>query len=163
MSSCLTQARGLKYELPVRRRGLRSSCLTQARGLKCPGARRRQPLPVVPHAGTWIEIARWRRAGLPRRSCLTQARGLKSLPDLLVSRPGPSCLTQARGLKWCTPLSTPRCHVVPHAGTWIEIRTRRRSPKGTCVVPHAGTWIEIADMESTEEVTDSRASRRHVD
>ena len=33
--------------------------------------------------------------------------------------------------------------VVPHAGTWIEIRIRPRSNTEISVVPHAGTWIEI--------------------
>ena len=34
--------------------------------------------------------------------------------------------------------------VVPHAGTWIEIKDKQqRAEDFTPVVPHAGTWIEI--------------------
>ena len=33
--------------------------------------------------------------------------------------------------------------VVPHAGTWIEIKIPYDSPCWIVVVPHAGTWIEI--------------------
>ena len=35
-------------------------------------------------------------------------------------------------------------NVVPHAGTWIEIKLdNTQSIIGKTVVPHAGTWIEI--------------------
>ena len=34
-------------------------------------------------------------------------------------------------------------HVVPHAGTWIEIPGAGRQNPEKTVVPHAGTWIEI--------------------
>ena len=37
--------------------------------------------------------------------------------------------------------------VVPHAGTWIEIKRRRVLMNDNCVVPHAGTWIEIAIVQ----------------
>ena len=33
--------------------------------------------------------------------------------------------------------------VVPHEGTWIEIRTVRYQRIQRSVVPHEGTWIEI--------------------
>ena len=33
--------------------------------------------------------------------------------------------------------------VVPHAGTWIEIKILDGQIKEKEVVPHAGTWIEI--------------------
>ena len=33
--------------------------------------------------------------------------------------------------------------VVPHAGTWIEIRFQHQIYVMYFVVPHAGTWIEI--------------------
>ncbi len=56
-TSCLTQARGLKYIHRGYRMLTRMSCLTQARGLKFPDACERLPhRAVVPHAGTWIEI-----------------------------------------------------------------------------------------------------------
>ena len=35
------------------------------------------------------------------------------------------------------------CYVVPHAGTWIEIKRKWRLHQLQQVVPHAGTWIEI--------------------
>ena len=34
--------------------------------------------------------------------------------------------------------------VVPHAGTWIEIKVLSTLESSLLVVPHAGTWIEIA-------------------
>ena len=33
--------------------------------------------------------------------------------------------------------------VVPHAGTWIEIKFTTYEVIRLAVVPHAGTWIEI--------------------
>ena len=52
--------------------------------------------------------------------------------------------TRERGLKYvdgvgfgCT------MAVVPHAGTWIEIRVNMDYLGAGMVVPHAGTWIEI--------------------
>ena len=33
--------------------------------------------------------------------------------------------------------------VVPHAGTWIEIKSHEDLINFGKVVPHAGTWIEI--------------------
>ena len=36
--------------------------------------------------------------------------------------------------------------VVPHAGTWIEIKRLIVSSQLNNVVPHAGTWIEIKDI-----------------
>ena len=33
--------------------------------------------------------------------------------------------------------------VVPHEGTWIEIKQKRTSSSTKNVVPHEGTWIEI--------------------
>ena len=37
-------------------------------------------------------------------------------------------------------------HVVPHAGTWIEIIIRCKKEELDDVVPHAGTWIEMLDL-----------------
>ena len=76
-------------------------------------------------------------------------------------------------------------YVVPHAGTWIEIRltryilrwlvsfpTRERGLKsrgalgntwyGT-VVPHAGTWIEINGRTVTNSAPLCRSPRGNVD
>ena len=54
--SCLTQARGLKWEQTEKERWARESCLTQARGLKWGTLWQVHRHLVVPHAGTWIEI-----------------------------------------------------------------------------------------------------------
>ena len=43
------------------------------------------------------------------------------------------------------------CHVVPHAGTWIEIDDDFRLLIAKSVVPHAGTWIEIACSNGDRE------------
>ena len=37
--------------------------------------------------------------------------------------------------------------VVPHAGTWIEIKAGREYMICALVVPHAGTWIEILQAQ----------------
>ncbi len=57
--------------------GGRRSCLTQARGLKWEALVGAVHPHVVPHAGTWIEILPDCRPMTPAESCLTQARGLK--------------------------------------------------------------------------------------
>ena len=36
--------------------------------------------------------------------------------------------------------------VVPHAGTWIEIKASALDVTLLTVVPHAGTWIEITGV-----------------
>ena len=38
---------------------------------------------------------------------------------------------------------SPRTAVVPHAGTWIEMKEAGSTYVTSWVVPHAGTWIEI--------------------
>ena len=38
-------------------------------------------------------------------------------------------------------------NVVPHAGTWIEIRETLLTEYNRTVVPHAGTWIEIIHLK----------------
>ena len=40
--------------------------------------------------------------------------------------------------------------VVPHEGTWIEIRRKACFKGNTKVVPHEGTWIEILEAEGEE-------------
>ena len=138
--SCLTQARGLKCSVLLHSLPPHESCLTQARGLKSSGSPRSGRPCVVPHAGTWIEMATEharREAGL---SCLTQARGLKYRVLHRRNRQGGSCLTQARGLK----------------SVAIE------QPLPLDVVPHAGTWIEILSPSGPAS-SGGRASRRHVD
>ena len=53
--------------------------------------------------------------------------------------------------------------VVPHAGTWIEICNTGRKTPVICVVPHAGTWIEIyKEFLELEEIS-SRSPRGNVD
>ena len=37
-------------------------------------------------------------------------------------------------------------HVVPHAGTWIEMTRSELIRSWLLVVPLAGTWIEIRQM-----------------
>ena len=39
-------------------------------------------------------------------------------------------------------------NVVPHAGTWIEIRVELVLTMTDFVVPHAGTWIEIIEINA---------------
>ena len=43
--------------------------------------------------------------------------------------------------------------VVPHAGTWIEIKTAQEVQQKRIVVPHAGTWIEIQDANAWQKYT----------
>ena len=81
------------------------------------------PQSVVPHAGTWIEIIQFPECELwHTQSFPTRERGLKYIhtSDFLNLR-----------------------QVVPHAGTWIEIPTDVKKMLNMKVVPHAGTWIEI--------------------
>ena len=77
---------------------------------------------VVPHAGTWIEMWKWRvcssssivvpHAGTWIEICI-RYRGRK----VATSFP-----TRERGLKFIMTLQEHHLeHVVPHAGTWIEI------------------------------------------
>ena len=77
---------------------------------------------VVPHAGTWIEIALYAPCSLNPPSFPTRERGLKY-----------------RHHEWDTAFY----NVVPHAGTWIEIPYLSLFTFTISVVPHAGTWIEI--------------------
>ena len=64
----------------------------------------KKPLAVVPHAGTWIEI------DLEHLTLLTVA----SFP------------TRERGLKYlCRLHQNTQFLVVPHAGTWIEIKRNK--------------------------------------
>ena len=82
--------------------------------------------PVVPHAGTWIEIMiNPQTVDTDTWSFPTRERGLKynwrfNLADCVASFP-----TRERGLKLlpCACISE-SIHVVPHAGTWIEIEKR---------------------------------------
>ena len=77
---------------------------------------------VVPHAGTWIEIALQ----------YTLLQGPQSFP------------TRERGLKYDLNLDwLLEEWVVPHAGTWIEIVRTGVAQAAGDVVPHAGTWIEM--------------------
>ena len=43
--------------------------------------------------------------------------------------------------------------VVPHAGTWIEIKCRKVTGEILDVVPHAGTWIEILPVNYNTEIS----------
>ena len=99
------------------------SCLTEARGLKC--YRVFQPLSLI-------------------QSCLTEARGLKYSKGVKSCGESQSCLTEARGLKslQCFANSS-ALTVVPHRGTWIEMRPLSPREESLFVVPHRGTWIEI--------------------
>ena len=53
--------------------------------------------------------------------------------------------------------------VVPHAGTWIEIRSQREAKVILSVVPHAGTWIEICYSQAFFYLAISRSPRGNVD
>ena len=78
---------------------------------------------VVPHVGTWIEIAMTVPFVLGSAlSFPTWERGLKSVAAGTVER------------GWA---------VVPHVGTWIEIVANANIVVTREVVPHVGTWIEI--------------------
>jgi len=87
-------------------------------------------------------------------SCPTRARGLKFICLQGLRTDIMSCPTRARGLKFHQrSLQSRRDRVVPHAGTWIEIRpARRRRARRAIVVPHAGTWIEIPRCRSVPGV-----------
>ena len=121
---------------------------------------------VVPHAGTWIEIYVQCKCNNIFASFPTRERGLKYIHINMLFNSTPSFPTRERGLKCqCSGTAPQIGTVVPHAGTWIEIRglfgtlrgvlsfpTRERGLKyPICklvvqlvdVVPHAGTWIEI--------------------
>ena len=43
-------------------------------------------------------------------------------------------------------MTSARSGVVPHEGTWIEIKLIREAMVKHLVVPHEGTWIEISRM-----------------
>ena len=79
-------------------------------------------LQVVPHAGTWIEMCCQIDADRFELSFPTRERGLKSLfapPSASVPRRSP------RGNVDWNPIFNPVWpwkFVVPHAGTWIEIK-----------------------------------------
>ena len=78
---------------------------------------------VVPHAGTWIEIAA-DLSGLQDAGVVPHAgTWIEILVHMTASDAhSMSFPTRERGLKFvkqCTHLSY--LHVVPHAGTWIEI------------------------------------------
>ena len=53
--------------------------------------------------------------------------------------------------------------VVPHAGTWIEIKTLYGIVVIPPVVPHAGTWIEIAALVQSDAGLFCRSPRGNVD
>ena len=98
-----------------------SSCLTQARGLKFTVLILACGCTVVPHAGTWIEIYYPPGYRLAATSCLTQARGLKCRRSCLCG--GGEVVPHAgTWIEIClTGYILKTLLVVPHAGTWIEI------------------------------------------
>ena len=53
--------------------------------------------------------------------------------------------------------------VVPHAGTWIEIRDNETCCRCNSVVPHAGTWIEIFISDGGIRMECGRSPRGNVD
>ena len=82
--------------------------------------------PVVPHAGTWIEI-----------DCL------KQLLLFVLSFP-----TRERGLK-CPATKQKRLYLwsFPTRERGLKSYMRKSGLLGYSVVPHAGTWIEINDED----------------
>ena len=61
------------------------------------------------------------------------------------------------------PFEWNRLTVVPHAGTWIEIGVVNHNYPLNKVVPHAGTWIEIFALANISLITASRSPRGNVD
>ena len=53
--------------------------------------------------------------------------------------------------------------VVPHAGTWIEMERSKKKWQINQVVPHAGTWIEIQMISTPAAVDQCRSPRGNVD
>ncbi len=77
-------------------------------------------------------------------SYLTEVRGLKLGSLQMVYRLWASYLTEVRGLKLKDEIVVwGVTRVVPHRGTWIEMRWFSRHSLHSSVVPHRGTWIEI--------------------
>ena len=75
--SYLTEVRGLKSHYSGSRSSGNESYLTEVRGLKCRIHHRVRLDAVVPHGGTWIEIAEKLEAFTTAASYLTEVRGLK--------------------------------------------------------------------------------------
>ena len=97
-------------------------------------------------------------------SCLTEARGLKYISKSIIRRIYRSCLTEARGLKFNSPKTTLcRYTVVPHRGTWIEIRLYSQPVK----LPQSRASQRHVDWNprylTKIHFIASRASQRHVD
>ena len=63
----------------------------------------------------------------------------KNICENLLSFP-----TWERGLKCMESSGSLSKNVVPHAGTWIEMRISTQSWKNTMSFPTAGTWIEFS-------------------
>ena len=161
-----TRVRGLKLSHLARRTtGQTGSHPTRVRGLKLTTCRTTLPmlsshptrvsglkrpcedgtfvvLPVAPHAGAWIEtIPCPTTCTVTRASHPTRVRGLKLVVDDLADAGLESHPTRVRGLKQVRlPAVRKGAAVAPHAGAWIETRSRprpahsprRRTPRG-CV------------------------------
>ena len=161
-----TRERGLKYSVYLPLYCAYRSFPTRERGLKSDGVIRCIDLIL---------------------SFPTRERGLKSECSSGSDLNTMSFPTRERGLKYSTDTSRTVSHrVVPHAGTWIEIKyhqpqqthhaqsfpTRERGLKfeyqifqiiSVSVVPHAGTWIEIPKCSARLASLAGRSPRGNVD
>jgi len=122
--------------------------------------------PVVPRAGTWIEIDVCRcNSSKSLKSYPVRVRGLKfrgGMPGDFRSEVVPRAGTWIEIQK---PVSGSRIHtVVPRAGTWIEILPNLRiGAHESPVVPRAGTWIEINQSHISEAHLNRRTPCGYVD
>ena len=158
-------ARGLKLQILARMEFEYTSRPMWARGLKQKQhAHRKQPDPVAPHVGAWIETYRI-QVCLPAGQVAPHVGAwIETVVVYRCRRDSLSRPMWARGLKPPTlaPASS-RDLVAPHVGAWIETVASRVFAAPAFVAPHVGAWIETRSVPMRIRHTCRRAPCGRVD
>ena len=138
---------------------------TWVRGLKLEFADLgKQPTPVAPYVGAWIETLKNKKYNEFYQSHPTWVRGLKLTLIVLTLQSLLSHPTWVRGLKLQVVKVHPKLlQVAPYVGAWIETGCNQYTPSFSFVAPYVGAWIETSEADAMPERACSRTLRGCVD